>query len=133
MDSLTKQQESFCDNAGLFGVMMSIACLAQQVFFMSTHWIGFTFIAVYLLCIAGFVMLMKKSVSALRMLLISSVLTFLVEAYMLLALTFSLVLLLLLMYIIVIVVLLYMGDIQKRLKQRLIAEKEEAAKWNGIL
>jgi len=133
MASLTRQQESFCENAGLFGVMMSIACLAQHLFFMIPHWITFTIIAVYLLCIAGFVMLMKKSVVALRILFISSILVFLLEAFMLLTLTFSLVLLLLLIYLVIAVVLLYTDGVQKKLKEKMIAEKEEAAKWDGIL
>jgi hypothetical protein len=29
--------------------------------------------------------------------------------------------------------LLYTDDIQKHLKEKLVAEKEEAAKWNGII
>ena len=133
MASLTRQQESFCENTGLFGVMMSVTCLGQHLFYMIPHWITFTIIAVYLLCIAGFVLLMKKSVVALRILFISSILIFLLEAFMLLTLTFSLVLLLLLIYLVIIVALLYTGDVQKQLKEKMIAEKEEAAKWNGIL
>ena len=133
MASLTRQQESFCENAGLFGVLISLTCLAQHLLFMIPHWITFTIIPVYLLCIAGFVLLMKKSVTALRMLLTSSILIFLLEAFMILTLTFSLVLLMLMIYLIVIVALLYTGDLQKQLKEKLIAEKEEAAKWNGIL
>jgi predicted membrane protein len=133
MPSLTKQHESFCENAGLFGTMISITCLAQHLFFMIPHWITFIMAAVYVLCIAGFVLLMKKSVTAFPILFTSVVLVFLLEAFMLVSLTFSLVLLLLLVYLLVIVILLYTNDIQKRLKEKLVAEKEEAAKWNGII
>ena len=133
MNLLTKQQESFCENTGLFGVMISTTCLAQHLFFMIPHWITFIATAVYILCIAGFVLLMKKSVAAFRILIISVVLVFLLEAFMLFTLTFSLVLLLLLFYVLTIVMLLYTGDIPNHLKQKLIDEQEEAAKWSGII
>ena len=133
MEHLSKQQESFCENAGLFGMMISAACLIQHLMFMIPHWITFTIIVVYVLCIAGFVLLMKKALVAPRILFISVVLVFLLEALMILTLTFSLVLLILLVYLTVIVALLYTGEIPRQLKQKSIAEKEEEAKWNGIV
>ena len=133
MSSLTRQQESFCENAGLFGTMLSITCLAQHLFFMNPHWITFIMIAVYLLCITGFTLLMKKSASAFLILFASGVFVFLLEAFMLFTNTYSLVLLLLLLYLVIIIMLLYTGDIPKQLKEKLFAEKEEAAKWNNIL
>lgn len=133
MTSITRQQESFCENAGLFGVMISIACLIQHMFFMIPGWITFTIIGVYILCITGFVLLMRKSAVALRLLFISAILIFLLEGFMILSLAFSLVLLILLVYLLIIVALLYSGDAQKELRKKAIAEKEEAAKWNGIV
>ena len=133
MASLTKPQESFCENAGLFGTMISITCLAQHLFFMVPHWITFVMIGVYLLCIAAFVLLMKKSAAAFLILFASVVMVFLLEVIMLLTYAYSLVLLLLLLYLVIIIMLLYTGDIPKQLKEKLIDEKEEAAKWNDIL
>ena len=133
MASLTKQQESFCENAGLFGTMISITCLAQHLFFMIPNWVTFTMIAVYILCIAGFILLMKKSAAAYLILFSGVVMVFLLEAFMLLTYAYSLVLLLLLLYMVIIIMLLYTGDIPKHLKAKLIAEREEASKWNNIL
>jgi predicted membrane protein len=133
MDVLTKQQESFCENAGLFGTMLSVACLIQHIVFMIPHWISFSIIPVYVLSIAGYILLMKKSVSALPLLLISAILVFLLEALLLFSLTFSLVLFLLLIYSIVIVVLFFTGNMQKQLRKKALAEKEDAEKWNGVL
>jgi hypothetical protein len=133
MAALTKQQESFCDNAGLFGTMISVTCLAQHLFFMIPNWITFTMIAVYILCIAGFILLMKKSAASFLVLFSGLVLVFLLEVVMLLSYAYSLVLLLLLLYMVVIIMLLYTGDIPRHLKAKLIAEREEASKWNNIL
>ena len=133
MEILTKRQESFCDNAGLFGVMIAVACMIQHMIFMIPHWVTFAIIGVYLLCIVGFALLMKKSPVATPLLLISGILIFLLESYMILSLTFSLVILILLIYITVIVTLLYTDGVAKQLKKKSIAEKEEADQWNGVI
>ena len=133
MEFLTKQQESFCENGGLFGVMISITCLIQMMIVMNPHWIPFTIIGIYILCITAFVLLTKKSIHALRLLFISSILVFFMEGFMILSSTFSLVLLILLIYLIVIVALLYTGTIPQQIKKKNIAVLEEEQQWNNIL
>lgn len=133
MDHLTKQQENFCETAGLFGVMIAVACLIQMAMVMIAHWIPFTIIGAYILCAAGFILLMKKSTAAFHILFISTIIIFLLEAFMIFSLTFSLVLLILLVYLLIIVALLYSGDIPKQLKKKKLAQKEEDAKWSGIV
>ncbi len=133
MEFLTKQQESFCENAGLFGVMISITCLIQMVMVMTAHWIPFSVIATYMVCIAGFVLLMKKSTDALRLLFIGTVLIFIMAALVLLSNIFSLLLLVLLAYLIAIVTLLFTGQIPAQLKKKRMAAIEEEQKWTSIL
>jgi predicted membrane protein len=133
MDILTKKQENFCENTGLFGVMTATACLLQHLFFMIPTWITFSIIPVYILSIIGFVLLMKKTAAAFRVLFISTILVFLLEAFMIISLAFSLVLLILLLYMVVIVTLLYMDEIAQQLKRKNFAEQEEAAQWDNIL
>jgi len=133
MDILTKKQESFCENTGLFGVMTAAACLIQHLCFMLPTIISFSIIPVYILSIIGFVLLMKKKVTAFPLLFISTILVFLLEAFMIISLAFSLVLLILLLYMVVIVTLLYMEEIAQQLKKKKIAEQEEAAQWDNIL
>jgi hypothetical protein len=76
---------------------------------------------------------MKKSIHALRLLFISSILVFVMEGFMLLSSTFSLVLLILLIYLIVIVALLYSGTIPRQIKKKNIAVMEEEQQWSNIL
>ena len=133
MEQLTKQQENFCEIAGIFGVMISLSCLIQHLFFMIPHWITISIIGIYILCITGFVLLIKKSVAASPVLLISVILVFLLEILMTLSLTFSLVLMILLVYLIIIVALLYTGDVKTQIKKKRIAVREEKAKWDGII
>lgn len=130
---LNKQQESFCENAGLFGALLSLACLIQHMVFMIPNWITFSIIPVYILCIVSFVLLMKKQPVAALLLIVSAALILLLEVFMMLSLAFSLVLILLLLYLCVIAVVLYVGGTAAQLKKRQLALKEEAAKWNNIL
>ena len=85
MDHLTKEQEEFCENGGLAGVLISLACLIQFLFFMVPQWISFGIIGVYVLCITGCILLMKKSVIALRVLMASAILVFALEVLMIFA------------------------------------------------
>ena len=133
MDHLSESQESFCENAGIFGILLSATCLVQLFVFMIPHWITYTIMLVYLLSITGFVLLARKSPAAYPIILTSTILLFLLESMMFLLLTFSLVLLILLMYSIVITVLMLTNEIQKRLKEKKIFEKAEKDKWNSLL
>jgi hypothetical protein len=133
MAFLTKPQESFCENMGLAGVMITGATLIQHMIFMIPGVVTIAVIAVYILTVTGFILLMRKSLVALPLLLISAVLVLLTEVFMILSLAFSLMVFILLLYLIVVVTLLYSGEIQKQLKKKYLEEKEEAAKWNGIV
>jgi len=133
MDILTKKQESFCENTGLFGVMTSVVCLGQHLFFMIPDLVTFAIIPVYIVCIIAFVLLMQKKATAFRLLFLSTILVFLLEVFMIISLALSLIILILLLYMIVIVTLLYMDGIQQQLNRKYIAEQQEAAQWDNIL
>ena len=133
MDHLTKQQQSFCDNTGLGGVLLALTCLIQHLYLMIPGWLSITMMIVYLFSILSFVFLMRKSVVAPVLLLISTILIFLQEAVMILAMAYSLVLLLLLVYSIVIVMLVFTSStgLQKNLRLLAAAKKEEQQEWSG--
>lgn len=133
MEHLSRQQESFCENAGIFGALISITCLVQHMVFMLPHWITYSIMGVYVLCSTGFILLAKKNATAPILLLISAVLILLLEVLMTLSLAFSLVLVLLLINLIVINAVLYGGSTARQLKKRSIAIKEEAAQWDDVL
>jgi len=133
MEQLSKQQENFCEISGIFGVLISLSCLIQHLFFMIPDWITISIIGIYILSITGFVLLMTKSIVASPILLISTILIFLVEVLMILSLTFSLVLIILMVYLIIIVAVLYAGDIQSQLKKKRMAARQEKAQWDGII
>jgi membrane protein implicated in regulation of membrane protease activity len=89
--------------------------------------------AVYLFALTSYILMIKRSVLAPRFVSISAILIFLVEAYLMLALTFSVVLLLLLVYSVVAVVVIYNSGIIKKLQQKNLAEKQERDNWKNII
>jgi len=133
MDILTKSEENFCENAGLAGLLLSLTCLIQQLVFMIPHWITYSMMGIYILPVTSFVLLMKKKATAPSLILVSMILIFLLEVFLILSLTFSLVVLLLFLYLVVMVALMYSGNIVSQLKRKDRVEKEEAAKWNGVI
>ena len=133
MEHLTKKQESFCENGGIFGALISLTCLIQHLIFMVHGWITYSFIPVYLLSIIGFVLLARKSSKAYLVILISTVLIFVVEALMIIGLVFTVILLILWVYSVLIIVFIKVDHIQKQLYQKEKSEKAEREKWDGII
>jgi hypothetical protein len=133
MEDLTKKQESFCENAGIFGVLISATCLIQHIVFMVPGWLTYSIIFVYLLSITGFTLLARRSAKAYLLILISTILIFLVEVLMIVELTFSLVLLIQLIYSVMMIVFMNIDGIQKQLKRKEMNEKAEKEKWNGLI
>src|SRR4051812_6018322 len=133
MEHLSEKQESFCETAGVFGVLITLTCLIQHLIFMVPTWITNTAIFMYLLSIVGFALLVKKSTKAFLILLISTILVFIMNDLIFLSQGFSPVVLILFLYSFVITVLIKTSQIQKQLKQKVAFEKEEKAKWKGII
>ncbi len=133
MDHLSKKDEAFLSNMGIGGVLLTSTCLVQFILVMLGHWISFTIVAIYLFTLAGYILMIKKSVNAPLLIFISAILIFLAEAYMILSLTFSLVLVLLLIYSAVTVALIYTSDIIKKLRLRDLEEKQERENWKNLL
>ncbi len=131
MDHLTKKDVNFCETAGLYGVIMSLACLFQHLYFMIPGMITITIIGLYMISTISFVMLMKKSTLALLFLAISTGLILLIIIVMALSLAFSLVLILFFIYLVVITAIGFSSDLQKHLRAQKQAEEADAAEWAG--
>lgn len=133
MDFLTKQQQQFCDNAGIAGLLLAITCLIQHLIFMVPNWITYTIIFVYAGAVAAYILLMKKNAYAFTCLIVCSIVLFVLETYMLVAFVFSLVVLLLLLYTAVIAAVMYGFGLPERLKEYTALQNEEKKKWEGVI
>jgi len=134
MDHLSQKDEAFLSNMGIGGALLTITCFIQLVLVMEdAHWISFTILAIYLLALASYILMIKKSALAPPMLFASGVLIFLAEAYLILATTYSLVLLLLLIYSAVTIALVYSSGVIKKMRERDLAAKQESENWKNVL
>jgi len=129
-EHLSKSGESFCENIGLFGVLLSAACLGQNFVFMTGNWFSIALIGVYSLSLVAYVLLMKKSHRSTLLLCASAVLVLTIELIIVKA-VFSLVLVMLLCYLSVTLFLMYGSNIITQLKQKYLDEKNEQNNWVG--
>jgi hypothetical protein len=133
MDTLTEKNEGFCETTGLYGILIGVTCLAQFLYVMIPHWISYSILGVYALTITGFILLSKKSTLAYPLLFTCGVLLLLQEAFLMIALTYSLVLLLLLFYTFILLVYLEITGIRKRLVEHHRAIAQEQLVWEQQL
>jgi hypothetical protein len=131
MEFLSPKEEDFCVTAGIAGVLLAITCLIQHLLLMLPHWITYSMVVGYLLSMAGYFLLARRSPHAFIVIIISSVWVMASAVLMLVSLVFSLVLILLLVYSVVTIVLMAMNDLQKKIKSKALAEKMERESWKG--
>ncbi|RZM03452.1 MAG: hypothetical protein EOO88_56515 [Pedobacter sp.] len=133
MFETSSAQESFCENYGAAGALLSLTGLFQLIYVMNDHWIGFVMMAIYVLAITSFVVLITKSRASFPLVLTTGILVFLMTVYTILSNFFSLILLILFIYTLIITVLLQTNGVDAYLKARRAAKDEELKKWDGIM
>ena len=132
-ERLTAKQENFCETAGIFGILISLTCLIQQLVFMNSHWLNYCIIAVYILSVVGFAMLVYKSEKAFVIILSATILIFILNILFVLLFTFSLALILLFLYSLTMVIAIKLYGIHEQLKKKAASEKADRDKWSDIV
>ena len=133
MDHLSKAEESLLENTGTAGLVLTLACLVQILFYMLPHWINYLIIVLYIFVLVSYILLIKKKSISFLLLLIGTILIFVLEALALRFSIYSTLLLILSVYCVVAVVLLYMSDALKKLKMKNLDDRMEKDKWEDIL
>jgi predicted ferric reductase len=128
---LNNREKTLCEYGGVIGALFSLTCLFQHLIFAIPNHITYPMIPAYLLAVTAFVLLaMQKSIAAV-LLIISAVLSAVIEYIYIKNYTFSLVVVLLFLYEVIAVVALFTEDIPKKLKMKRAAEKAEQDTWAG--
>lgn len=128
---LTDRNKEFCTYTGVFGVLLSLTCLIQHFVIAIPHWVTFMVTLVYLFTITSFALLALQKAAAPVMLIISSVMVFMTEAFLMITGLFSLVVILLFIYCIVITIVVYMDGIPKKLSAEAAKQRAERNEWVG--
>ncbi|MGQ0739524.1 MAG: hypothetical protein ACT4OJ_10725 [Bacteroidota bacterium] len=130
-DLLTNRQKNICEYGGLFGVLLSLTCLIQHLVAAIPGPVTNPMIPAYTFCIAGFLLLGLQKRIALIWLIISAVLSLIIEWRWMTHYSFSLVVLMLFLYHVIIIVAVYAEQIPRKLKQMKEARQSEEDFWSG--
>ncbi len=128
-------QEDTCTYTGIFGALLSLACVFQNLVYFRTfdHIVPAIMLGVFLFSTTCFVMLAMQRFQAPVMLIVSAALVLCTEMVLTLTAVFSLLVLLLFLYNVTLVIVLYVDQLPARLKQRALAMKAEEDNWKGLL
>ncbi len=126
---LTNKEESICENCGIAGALISLACLGQHLILMSLSWVAYVVIAIYVIQLLGFIFLIRKSDASIALLIIGTFLIFLFHIYMIMILSFSFVLSLLTFYSVIVLPVFLGSDIPGKLRNRKLMRKVDAEIW----
>ncbi len=136
---LTSKDEEFCAVAGVIGSVLSIACLFQNWYILSWHWLSIVVSAVFIFSTVAFILLVKKSHAAFICICISALLLFAYAIFLILSiflyqvLIFSWLFTILLLYNITIPIIIFANGLHTKLTIRQQLLEEEAAYWNDKL
>lgn len=131
MNGPTNKQQDFCAYCGIFGVLISLTCIIQLLVIAEAHWIPFTLLCMYVFVLTSFILLALQKPVAPLLLIISSFLSLLAEAALILTALFSAIVIIQFIYSVVITVVVYMDEIPKRLKEKAALLKAEKESWAG--
>lgn len=126
---LTSKEKSFCEYSGLFGILLTLTCLIQHFVVAIPGRITNPMIPAYFLAIASFLLLALLKSTSQVFLIISAVLSIVIEWRWMTSYSFSMVVLLLVIYHIVIIVILFSEEIPRKLKAIEQAKKDEESLW----
>jgi hypothetical protein len=131
MNGPTSKQQDLCGYCGAFGALIALTCIIQLLIIANVHWIAFTLLAMYLFIMSSFTLLALQKPVAPLLLIISSVLSFIAEATLILTYLFSVIVIVLFIYCVTITAVIFVEQIPKRLKEKAIMIKAERKTWAG--
>ena len=130
---LTERQQNLCSYSGVFGIMLTVTCLIQHFVVAIPGWITNSIVVFYLFISISFLVLALQKVIAPLLLIISAVLSLMIQYLWMKNYAISLAVLLLFLYTAVIIVALFTEHIPQKLKEKHKAEKAEEDLWSGKL
>ena len=129
----TERHQNICIYAGIFGAMIAATSLIQLMKYTNSHWLAYVLLSVYSFGIAAFILLAMQKTYAPVLIIISTALSMISVAFIMITGFYSLILILHFLYGVAICIVLYMENIPGYLKAQALLKKEEAMAWRGKL
>jgi hypothetical protein len=136
---LTSADEEFCAVAGIAGVVLSIACLFQNLYISPGHWITLVITAIFVFSITAFILLIKKRPAAFICVCVSAFLLFSYMVLLIIAIIvyqlfiFSWIFMILLLYNITMAIAIFAKGLPAKFKLRQQELLADDAYWSEKL
>ena len=128
---LTNDEKNLCEYGAALGVALTVVCLVQHTLVVIPRQLTNAMVPGYFFIIVSFVLLGLQKTYAVIFIIISALLSAIIEYLWMTHYSFSLVVVLLFAYHVVAIVVLFMQDIPKKLKMKKAAEKADSDMWAG--
>lgn len=133
IQELPKKDAELCGTLGFVGATIATVTLFQHFYFMTTVWVAYAMMLVYMFTIVAYILLITKKSTAPVLLIIASGLLLLTMVYYTLAVAFSLLVTLLMLYTLVITILVFIEEMPQKLTSHNLYKKENDAYWANKL
>lgn len=128
---LTPNEKSLCEYGAALGVVLTLVCLVQHTLVVIPRTLTNSMVPAYFFIITAFILFGLQKTFSIVLLIISAVLSAVIEYLWVTHESFSLVVMLLFMYHIAAIVYLLTQNIPQKLKMKKAAEKAERDRWAG--
>jgi hypothetical protein len=128
---LTNKEKNICEYGATFGVMLTLTCIIQHFMLTFPGPLTGPMFTGYAFSVIAFILFGFQKHFSVVLLIISGVISLIIECIWITSYVFSLVVLLLFVYHVVIVVVAFMENIPGKLKMKRAAAKAERDLWSG--
>ncbi|MCG2617853.1 hypothetical protein LZZ85_26365 [Terrimonas sp. NA20] len=124
-----ERQQNICIYGGVFGILISATCLIQLMTYTYYHWIAYMLPTIYVITLFVFLFLALQKLFAPVLMIISTVLSLIALAFVMIGRVYSLILIVHFLYCLTMTIVIYMENIPGLLKYRATLKKQEELAW----
>jgi hypothetical protein len=128
---LTSDEKNICEYGASLGVVLTIICLIQHTLVLIPIALTNSMVPAYFFIIISFILVGLQKTFSIFFLVVSGLLSAIIEYLWIAHSSFSLVVMLLFMYHVAAIVVLFTQDIPKKFKMKRAAEKADRDLWAG--
>ncbi len=121
--------QNICIYGGVFGILISATCLIQLMTYTYYHWAAYALPAVYAISLFVFLFLALQKLFAPLLMIVSTVLSMIAVAFVMIGRVYSLILIVHFLYSLAMTIVIYMENVPALLKYRAGLKKQEELAW----
>jgi hypothetical protein len=131
MNALTNRNKEVCSYLGIFGILISLTCLGQILFFGRESVGLLIFILVYIFSVVAYSLLTAHNTASPILLIVNASLVFILTMLTIIGGLFSPVLILLMIYSAIVTIVIHIDGLPAKFRRNLMAKRAEEEVWRG--